>query len=361
MTDHHLPRPYVRAMLVFLCLAVIGATMAATGLGADRAQASVDGKYFFTGTPDDQAQKASCTGGGPCTPPTFSKDQPDEPVPIQQSASGSCNTLVPGNPLCNYWIGAYTGTIDGKLEICWWWSTENPGALALGATIDIVVFADPDLAAGGAQENKIIASAAEVPITISPEPTMNVTTLLVDSKTVAKELMIQVDGTNSDTHSNFITHYGFADTLSAFGPPGKACPGAGPTGSPTSTPTGGPSPTPSQSPTASPTPSPTPTGGKPTSPGARISFSDPTPKKGEVTVATASLKKCPGHAGTKIQLQRQQGGKYKKVAEKKLNKTCKAKFNVRANFDKATFRSYWPKQDQDHKAGKSRPKTVTTH
>lgn len=97
------------------------------------------------------------------------------------------------------------------------------------------------------------------------------------------------------------------------------------------------------------------------SPRAGLGFSDRTPKRGTVTIAKANLKICGSHAGTTIELQKKQGTAWKKVARKKLSSTCRARFRVTANFNQATFRSFWPKQDDDHRAGKAKPITVTTH
>lgn len=97
------------------------------------------------------------------------------------------------------------------------------------------------------------------------------------------------------------------------------------------------------------------------SPKAGLGFNDKTPKRGSTVTATARLKVCGDHAGTKIELQKKAGGRFKKVASKTLDGTCKAKFKVVANFKSAVFRSYWPQQDEDHRAGQSKPVTVTTH
>lgn len=97
------------------------------------------------------------------------------------------------------------------------------------------------------------------------------------------------------------------------------------------------------------------------SPKAGLGFNDKTPKRGSTVTATATLKVCGDHAGTTIKLQKKAGGRFKKVASKALGSTCKAKFKVVANFKSAVFRSYWPKQDDDHRAGQSKPVTVTTH
>lgn len=97
------------------------------------------------------------------------------------------------------------------------------------------------------------------------------------------------------------------------------------------------------------------------SPRAGLGFNDKTPKRGSTVTATANLKVCGDHASTKIELQRKVGGRFKKIAAKTLGSTCRAKFKVVADFKSAVFRSYWPKQDDDHRAGQSKPVTVTTH
>ncbi len=97
------------------------------------------------------------------------------------------------------------------------------------------------------------------------------------------------------------------------------------------------------------------------SPKAGLGFDDKTPRRGDTVTATARLRVCGDHAGTTIELQKKAGGRFKKVASKTLDATCKAKFKVVAKFKSATFRSYWPKQDDDHRAGQSKPVTVTTH
>ena len=97
------------------------------------------------------------------------------------------------------------------------------------------------------------------------------------------------------------------------------------------------------------------------SPKAGLGFNDKTPKRGETITAKASLKVCGDHAGTNIELQKKVGGKFKKVASKKLSSSCKASFKVVASFKSATFRSFWRQQDDDHRSGQSKPVTVTTH
>ena len=89
--------------------------------------------------------------------------------------------------------------------------------------------------------------------------------------------------------------------------------------------------------------------------------SDYTPERGTVVKAKGSLKKCQGHKGTKLQLQKKKSGTFRKVAVKELNNRCRATFKIRARFKRATFRAFWPRQDDDHKAGRSKPRRITTH
>ena len=97
------------------------------------------------------------------------------------------------------------------------------------------------------------------------------------------------------------------------------------------------------------------------SPKAGLGFSDNTPKKGATVTGKARIKICGDHAGTKIELHRKKNGVFKKIASKKLSADCRATFKVVADFKSATFRAIWPKQDDDHRAGKSKPVTLTTH
>lgn len=317
-------------MVITLILA-IGAGALVFGRGS--ASAAVDGTYYFNGTPQDEANKHATMPTA-----TFSKDAPTGTTPITQTTKFFCNSEVHFNIHCANWVGTYEGTnIDGRMQFCSYWSSGSAADVQAGtADVELTFFAG---------EAQISRATATVNIGTPDEPAVS-SVILDVSGTAAGQFAVVARPEGAG--QALVMHYGATSTPSFFGPPGTPC-GAG-----------GPSPTSSSSPT-SPGPDPSPTGTRPTTAGARVKFSDLTPKRGEVTVATASLKKCSGHAATKIQLQRKQGGGFKKVAEKNLSASCKAKFRVRANFGRATFRSFWPKQDEDHKASKSRPKTVTTH
>jgi uncharacterized protein YcfJ len=92
----------------------------------------------------------------------------------------------------------------------------------------------------------------------------------------------------------------------------------------------------------------------------RLKLSNNEPKRGSKVKATASLRSCGGHSGTRIMLQRKRSGVFKTVKSKPIGDTCKATFTIRAKFKQATFRSHWPQQDEDHAAGSSKPKKITT-
>ena len=94
----------------------------------------------------------------------------------------------------------------------------------------------------------------------------------------------------------------------------------------------------------------------------RISVSDRTPPKGSSIGIRVKLGRCEGHGGTSVRLTRRTGeGSFKPRGTKTLDKNCVAKFREVANYDEATYRAVWSKQDDDHRAGRSRLKTVTTN
>jgi X-Pro dipeptidyl-peptidase len=103
--------------------------------------------------------------------------------------------------------------------------------------------------------------------------------------------------------------------------------------------------------------------GQTTLPGPRVKMraSDLTPKRGEIVRLRTRLRVCGNHGASKIELHRKAGGIFKKVAARKLGRGCVATFKVKATFRKATFRAIWPKQDDDHRSGRSKTATITTH
>jgi hypothetical protein len=94
-------------------------------------------------------------------------------------------------------------------------------------------------------------------------------------------------------------------------------------------------------------------------PGVRLRISDRNPDRGDTIQITIGLRKCKGHKGTVVKLQRKVKGDYKPLATKPLKRNCVAKFKDVAAYKKAFYKGVWPKQDKDHRAGKSRPQQVT--
>jgi hypothetical protein len=104
-------------------------------------------------------------------------------------------------------------------------------------------------------------------------------------------------------------------------------------------------------------------GGSKPGPLLKLNLSDSTPKRGETMRITLKLKNCEGHSGTSVRLARRVGDQsgFKALGTKDVNESCVARFGDVASYKKATYRGTWPKQDDDHRAGRSRPKGVVTH
>ena len=100
----------------------------------------------------------------------------------------------------------------------------------------------------------------------------------------------------------------------------------------------------------------------PPGPRVRLGTNDNTPKRGETIKFRTSLRRCQGHAGTNIELWRKKSGQdsFTKVATAKLSQACSTVIKHRVRWTgKATFKAVWPKQDEDHRQGQSRPVYVT--
>ncbi|MEA2432938.1 MAG: hypothetical protein QOG54_395 [Actinomycetota bacterium] len=102
-------------------------------------------------------------------------------------------------------------------------------------------------------------------------------------------------------------------------------------------------------------------GGELKGPHVHLRVSDATPQKGEKITFFTRLGVCGDHRGTNVELKQEEKGQYNTIATKKLSRDCHAKFTIPAAFGQASFRATWPKQDDDHRAGKSKPVSVTTH
>ncbi len=97
-------------------------------------------------------------------------------------------------------------------------------------------------------------------------------------------------------------------------------------------------------------------------PRVRLGVNDTTPKKGQTIKLRTSLRRCKGHGGTNINLFRKlpNADKFEEIGSKKLSNACSTVFREKVTYrGKASYKTIWPKQDDDHTDGKSRPKTVT--
>ena len=166
--------------------------------------------YYLNGTPSDQATKLQQTPGSA----TFGTVAPTGAAPIMQSGSWLASVDVPGDSLSMYWSGAFSGTVSGVLDLQWYWSTQNPEAAALGGTVDVSIFADPDYNSTDPQPGRLIGTAlAEFPI--SGVPTL-VQTIVPVSGTVQGTLLIQVVPHFSDTGNAMNVYYGSTTAPSSF-------------------------------------------------------------------------------------------------------------------------------------------------
>lgn len=100
-------------------------------------------------------------------------------------------------------------------------------------------------------------------------------------------------------------------------------------------------------------------GSKLPGPLVRLTASDSTPDKDETVTFRTRLARCAGHQGTNVQLRKRasRDDKWAVVASKKLDGDCRAVFTQTAR-SQAQFRTWWPKQHDDHRRGKSEAVTI---
>ncbi|HWL65561.1 MAG TPA: hypothetical protein VNP73_06260, partial [Actinomycetota bacterium] len=94
-------------------------------------------------------------------------------------------------------------------------------------------------------------------------------------------------------------------------------------------------------------------------PGVKLRISDRNPDRGDTIGFRVALRRCKGHKGTTVRLQRKLKGDFRTIASKPLRRNCLAKFTDVASYRRASYKAIWPKQDDDHRAGRSRPQSVT--
>ena len=90
-----------------------------------------------------------------------------------------------------------------------------------------------------------------------------------------------------------------------------------------------------------------------------LAVEDKTVNRGDIVRIKVAIR--PQHDGTRVILQRKKGTRWVKVDVDDANKRSIAKFRFPANWDGArVFRAKWPKQHQDHEAGRSRRAEIRT-
>lgn len=183
------------------------------------------------GEPVDGLQQsyrgARVTGGGeaPAVAPdfffhgakpeaTFDREPPTGSQPATQQTDPTANSDAPGDPTAAYWQGEYSGTLDGSLNIRWYWSTVNPIGVLIRVDAIVTVFADAN-ADGTPQKDKIIGRA-NVAFSVDPrEPQENISNIPVDG-TATENLIIQVVPQYSDSGPLLTATYDSDDFPAGF-------------------------------------------------------------------------------------------------------------------------------------------------
>jgi hypothetical protein len=150
------------------------------------------GTYFFHGTPQDQVNKqqelADSTNKGTAT---FDQTPTTGLVPVTQTGSFAANADFAGNPLGIFWRGAFSGTVNGTLQLNWYWSTTDPEEISEGGTVEVSIFADPDYTSSRVQQQRLIGRGLVRLTGLGAAPVLE-TSLVPASGTVVGELLIQV-------------------------------------------------------------------------------------------------------------------------------------------------------------------------
>ena len=95
-------------------------------------------------------------------------------------------------------------------------------------------------------------------------------------------------------------------------------------------------------------------------PGVKMRLTDKEPPRGSTVRFRVTLRRCKGNKGTTVRLQAKMKGEFKTIEAGPLGSNCIAKFADVANYKSRTYRTIWPKQNENFRAGKSRPQTVRT-
>ena len=165
--------------------------------------------YWFTGGSTDDLGRltGSSSAGFGRAKPTGSSDSMQTTSPTSSQGTAM-------------WVSRYSGRIQGRVTLNWWWATLDAASGLGGANATVRVIADP-----GTKQEKVIGSNGILIDAFGNEPQLE--TSVVDVKgTVAKTLEIEVEPTYVDASEDLRVYYGSAAHPSGFTVPTKPLPPA---------------------------------------------------------------------------------------------------------------------------------------
>jgi hypothetical protein len=179
--------------------------------------------FYFHGMTDDQAQKvASGQNGAP--PPagnlTFDSNGPNagNATPIQQVMGNPNSEFIP-NQLAVWWVGPFSGTIDGNIQIDWTWQTSNEDGALQGINVVFKVVADPDFSNPGVGTQNVIGADSAMWQFTGVNTPKTFTTIIGVHGTVVSSLLIQVGTRFVNTGPGLTALYDHPDAPSRWSLP----------------------------------------------------------------------------------------------------------------------------------------------
>jgi hypothetical protein len=207
---------------VLLALATFQGALATAGQPAALAATATSTTYYFHGTTTDDANRAEVAAGTAQPSAVFNTTAPTGTSDITQTVPFDGNSEQSANALSAYWYSDFTGNVSGQdLYLDWYWSTANPEAFALGTSMTLTVYADPDPLV--ATTNKKLGQGT-IDLGLSADPThpqLNHTILPVKGSVKGKLLIQVTSDVFLDTGHGNTVHYDSTTAPSSFhfGPP----------------------------------------------------------------------------------------------------------------------------------------------
>ncbi|MCA1722031.1 MAG: glycoside hydrolase [Actinobacteria bacterium] len=167
--------------------------------------------YYFAGGPNDDLGRLS---SAPTS--TFGRNKPAGGSDSSQTTNPAVK--IAGDPGNAVWTAPFSGTIQGRITLDWWWATLDAASGLGGANATVNVIADP-----GTPAQKTIGSNGILISAFGSEP-QQVTSVVDVKGVVAKTLKIQVIPTYIDASQDLRVYYGSATHPSSFAIPTKPLP-----------------------------------------------------------------------------------------------------------------------------------------